>query len=142
MRRARRVQARRSSWAKHIDELLKAPIAKSPEEWMANPNRLDLPNVDTNKPKKTKSCRVYESYLWKNDNIKKFDRLINKDDIEEKNVANQKVINQIMKTLNENNIPYYYGGEDSGIQVLKKDMQRAEKITNKLYNALTKTLTN
>jgi len=54
IRRAKKVQAHRSAWAKHIDERLKAPMAKSPEKWMATPNRLDYPNVDTNKPKKPK----------------------------------------------------------------------------------------
>jgi len=64
IRKAKRVQAKRSSWAKHIDECLKAPMAKSPEEWMANPNRLDLPNVDMNKPKKeTKSMNVDENRI-------------------------------------------------------------------------------
>lgn len=35
--------------AKHIDERLKAPTAKSFEQWNAQPNRFDLPNVDTPK---------------------------------------------------------------------------------------------
>jgi hypothetical protein len=50
--RAKRVQAKRSSWAKHIDERLKAPKAKDVDQWLSAPNRFDLPNVDTNKPKK------------------------------------------------------------------------------------------
>ncbi len=52
--------SKRSSWARHIDSCLKAPMAKSPEEWMNNPNRLDLPNVDTNKPKKEKLKQFVE----------------------------------------------------------------------------------
>ncbi len=52
IRRARRVQARRSPHAKAIDEGLKAPIAKNVDQWLNQPNRFDLPNVDTNKPKR------------------------------------------------------------------------------------------
>ena len=54
LRKARQVQASRSAWAKHIDERLKAPKAKDVEQWLNAPNRFDLPNVDTNKPKKEK----------------------------------------------------------------------------------------
>jgi hypothetical protein len=53
IRRAKRVQAKRSDWAKHIDSSLKAPKARSVDEWLSAPNRFDLPKVDTNKPKKT-----------------------------------------------------------------------------------------
>jgi hypothetical protein len=52
IRRARRVQDRRSDHAKAIDTRLKAPKAKSVEEWLSAPNRFDLPTVDMNKPKK------------------------------------------------------------------------------------------
>ena len=52
IRRARRVQARRSDHAKAIDRHLKAPKARSVEEWLSAPNRFDLPTVDMNKPKK------------------------------------------------------------------------------------------
>lgn len=52
IRKAKRVQARRSDWAKHIDSKLKAPKARSVDEWLSAPNRFDLPNIDTNKPKK------------------------------------------------------------------------------------------
>ena len=52
IRRAKRVQAKRSDWAKHIDSKLKAPKAKDVDQWLSAPNRFDLPNVDTNKPKK------------------------------------------------------------------------------------------
>ena len=50
IRRARRVQARRSDHAKAIDRSLKAKKAESVEQWIDAPNRFDLPNVDTNKP--------------------------------------------------------------------------------------------
>jgi hypothetical protein len=52
IRRARRVQARRSSHAKAIDSSLKAPIATNVDVWLSAPNRFDLPTVDTNKSKK------------------------------------------------------------------------------------------
>jgi hypothetical protein len=51
IRRARRVQARRSDHAKAIDRSLKAPKARSVDQWLSAPNRFDLPNVDTNKRK-------------------------------------------------------------------------------------------
>lgn len=46
----RKVHAQRSNKAKRIDESLRAPIAKTPEQWLAQPNRFDFPDVDT--PKK------------------------------------------------------------------------------------------
>ena len=49
VRKAKRIHAKRSPMAKHIDERLKAPTAKSFEQWNAQPNRFDLPNVDTPK---------------------------------------------------------------------------------------------
>jgi hypothetical protein len=52
IRRAKRVQAKRSDWARHIDSKLKEPKAKSVNEWLSAPNRFDLPNVATNKPKR------------------------------------------------------------------------------------------
>lgn len=52
IRRARRVQSRRSYYAKHIDSSLKAPRARSVNQWLTAPNRFDLPTVDTNKPKR------------------------------------------------------------------------------------------
>jgi hypothetical protein len=48
----RQVQASRSKRAKAIDAGLKAPIAKTPEQWMKQPNRFDLPNIDTPKRKR------------------------------------------------------------------------------------------
>jgi hypothetical protein len=54
IRKAKRVQAKRSDWAKHIYSKLKAPKAKDVDQWLSAPNRFDLPNVDTNKPKSTK----------------------------------------------------------------------------------------
>jgi hypothetical protein len=53
IRHARRVQARRTPHAKAIDRSLVAPKAKSVEQWLSAPNRFDLPDVDTNKPKET-----------------------------------------------------------------------------------------
>ena len=49
IRRAQKFHARRSNRAKRIDEGLRAPLAKSTEQWLAQPNRFDLPNVDTPK---------------------------------------------------------------------------------------------
>jgi hypothetical protein len=139
IRRARRVQARRSDHAKAIDERLKASRAKSVEQWLSAPNRYDLPTVDENRPKKEAlSMSMTAEQFWKNHET--FDRLINKDDIEEKNLANQKMVKQILKTLDENKIPYYNGGEDTGVQVPKSDVKRAESLTDKLYGALKKTL--
>ena len=51
IRRAKRVQARRSDHAKAIDRSLKAPKARRFDEWLHAPNRFDLPTVDTNKQK-------------------------------------------------------------------------------------------
>ena len=42
-----RVHAKRSSRTKRIDESLRAPLAKSDDEWLAQPNRFDIPDVDT-----------------------------------------------------------------------------------------------
>jgi hypothetical protein len=52
IRYAGRVQARRSGHAKAIDRSLKAPKAKSVEQWLSAPKHYDVPTVDTNKPKK------------------------------------------------------------------------------------------
>lgn len=51
IRKLQRFHARRSNKAKRIDEGLRAPIAKTPEQWMQQPNQFDIPNVDT--PKKS-----------------------------------------------------------------------------------------
>ena len=45
-RKAQKFHARRSQNARMIDEGLRAPLAKSPQEWLQKPNRLDLPNID------------------------------------------------------------------------------------------------
>jgi hypothetical protein len=50
VRRLQRVHSHRSSRAKKIDESLRTPLAKSDDEWLAQPNRFDVPDVDT--PKK------------------------------------------------------------------------------------------
>lgn len=47
--RVQRVHGRRSGLARQIDESMRAPIAKSAKEWLAQPNRLDFPDVDTPK---------------------------------------------------------------------------------------------
>jgi hypothetical protein len=49
IRKLQRVHARRSSRAKKTDESLRAPIAKTPEQWLRQPNRFDIPDVDTPK---------------------------------------------------------------------------------------------
>jgi len=51
IRRAKRIHARRSDTARYVDERLKAPTASSFEQWENQPNRYDLPNVDTPKRK-------------------------------------------------------------------------------------------
>lgn len=53
-RKAQRFHARRSNRTKRIDESLRAPIAKTAEQWLAQPNRFDLPDVDTPKDKASK----------------------------------------------------------------------------------------
>lgn len=45
-------QKGRSEWAKKMDSLREAKLAKTKEEWMKNPARSDWPDVDT--PKKAK----------------------------------------------------------------------------------------
>ena len=50
-RTAQQIHASRSQKARIMDESLKAPLAKNEEEWKKNPNRLDLPYVDTPRPK-------------------------------------------------------------------------------------------
>ena len=49
IRRLRRFHAHRSPRAKKIDESLRAPIAKTPEQWLKEPNRFDIPEVDSPK---------------------------------------------------------------------------------------------
>jgi hypothetical protein len=139
IRRAKNVQAKRSPHAKAIDRSLKAPNAKNVEEWLSAPNRFDLLNVDTNKPQKeTKSCRVSEEYYWKNDNANKiFDRLVNKDDINDK-PENKKILKKIIALLDKAKIPYY-DAPNFGVQILKSDMLRAEKLTDTYQKILWKT---
>jgi hypothetical protein len=147
IRYAKKVQSCRSSHAKAIDEKLKAPKAKDVDQWLSAPNRFDLPNVDTNKPKKkAKSMRVSEKVFWENDNANKiFDRLINKDNLDFSIPTNKKAYDKILTILEKNEIPYYIGeGSDGvfdyGVQVQKKDMTKAEKLTEKyakiLYNSV------
>ena len=49
VRRLQRVHSHRTSRAKRIDEALRAPLAKSDDEWLAEPNRFDVPDLDTPK---------------------------------------------------------------------------------------------
>lgn len=53
------IQESRTQRAKTVDKQHNAPIAKSAEEWADNPNRLDLPGVDTIPPE-TKERRGKE----------------------------------------------------------------------------------
>jgi len=63
-RKVRRVYARRSGLARQIDENMKATIAKSAKEWLAHPNRLDFPDVDT--PKLTdEELREEQDRRWR-----------------------------------------------------------------------------
>lgn len=49
IQRLRRFHAHRSPRARKIDEALRAPIAKTSEQWLRQPNRFDIPDVDTPK---------------------------------------------------------------------------------------------
>ena len=49
VRRLQRVHSHRGSRAKRIDESLRAPLAKRSEQWLAQPDRFDVPNVDSPK---------------------------------------------------------------------------------------------
>jgi hypothetical protein len=66
IRKLQRFHARRSNRAKRIDEGLRAPIAKTPEQWMQQPNRFDIPDVDTPKQstkqqeKQEETARTFE----------------------------------------------------------------------------------
>jgi len=56
------IHASRSLRARSMDESLKASLAKSPKQWVATPNRLDLEGIDTPK-QRAKSAST--SYLAK-----------------------------------------------------------------------------
>lgn len=58
IRKAQRIHAKRSPRARQIDESLKAPLAKSFEQWNSQPNRFDLPDVDT--PKRQEQDKPFE----------------------------------------------------------------------------------
>ena len=47
LRRVQRAHALRSNHAKRIDESLRVPLAKTSEQWLEEPNRFDVPEVDT-----------------------------------------------------------------------------------------------
>jgi hypothetical protein len=46
-RKLQQLHRSRSNRAKRIDESLRAPMAKSAEQWMLQPNRFDVTDVDT-----------------------------------------------------------------------------------------------
>jgi hypothetical protein len=50
----------RSNRAKCIDEGLRATIAKSEAQWLAQPNRFDLPDIDTPEETEEPSARPQE----------------------------------------------------------------------------------
>lgn len=128
IRRARRVQARRSNHAKAIDSQLKAPKAKNTEQWLSAPNRFDLPTVDTNKPQvktKVKSQRLPFTSAKTND----FTRLIDKDFINN-HPETQKAYKQILKKLDIEEIPYTISKEKS-IYVSVDNYLKADKLTEK-----------
>lgn len=134
--RLKRVHAHRSERAKRVDESLRAPIAKTPEQWLRAPNRFDLPNVDTPKSKKkNKSCRLTDKEFGKKQDD--FDRLVNKDDLSD-NPENKKAYNKILETLEKARIPYYIIPETRRVFVPIKNMEKAEKLTDKYYEVLKK----
>jgi hypothetical protein len=63
IQRLRRFHAHRSKRARKIDESLRAPIAKTSEQWLANPNRFDIPNVDTPKRKDDSLDKIAEERM-------------------------------------------------------------------------------
>lgn len=148
IRRARTVQARRSDHAKAIDMALKSPKAKDVQQWLSAPNRFDLPKVDTNKPQKNqlKSMAVIKEYYWENDNANKiFDRLVNKDNVDFSIPENKKAFQKIIATLEKNKIPYYIGENyedllNLGVQVLRKDLDRASELTDKYQDIMYKSV--
>ncbi len=61
--RLQRIHSHRSGRAKKIDETLRAPLAKDSEEWLAQPNRFDVPDVDTPKQRKQSTERKIEPII-------------------------------------------------------------------------------
>jgi hypothetical protein len=59
-RRVRSFQAHRSLNAQRIDEGLKAPRARTTEQWLAHPNRFDIPDVDTPKKQEQQQDKPFE----------------------------------------------------------------------------------
>jgi hypothetical protein len=57
LRRIKQTHDRRSNRARCIDEGLGAPIAKTPEQWIQQSNRYDIPDVGTPKSKEAKAER-------------------------------------------------------------------------------------
>lgn len=54
LKHARSFQSTRSARARSIDAALKAPFAKTTEQWLKTPNRFDLPNIDDPRTKRQK----------------------------------------------------------------------------------------
>jgi hypothetical protein len=81
--------------------------------------------------------RVSKAYFWKN--VKRFDRLINKDNIDPVIPKNREAYEKILKVLDRNQIPHYED-EDVGVQVLTTDMEKAEKLTNRYNDILYKSV--
>lgn len=81
-RTVRQIQASRSSRARKMDARLRAPLAKSEGEWMKQPNRRDLPDVDypQKKPQKTKSTQEQ----WNDLSLEKRKKLLRKLNLNEK----------------------------------------------------------
>jgi hypothetical protein len=123
IRRARKVQARRSDHAKAIDERLKAPKAKSVEQWLSAPNRFYLPTVDTNKPEKKEQ---------KNEPLNS--SVIDKDVLDDKTPKNIAIYAKALKILKTAKIPFELG-MNGGVYVAPSNRQRADELLEKCTNA-------
>ncbi len=137
LRRAKSVQARRSGHAKAIDSQLKAPKARSVDQWLNAPNRFDLPTVDTNKPQKVeaKSCRISDAEYDKQ--RQDFDRFVDKDDVSD-NLKNIEAYNKILQIFENEKIPYHIG-KQRGVYIAREDFEKADKLTDHLNKILKKT---
>lgn len=61
-RSVKSVQASRSKRARSIDAALKAPIAKTKEQWIQNPNRFDWPHIDD---PRSKAQKKHDTLMYK-----------------------------------------------------------------------------
>lgn len=61
--RVKLVRFRRSQMAREIGESLDAPRARTENQWLRQPNKFDIPNIDTPKSlnEKTEPKRNYQS---------------------------------------------------------------------------------